>query len=702
MRQKVPVIFQEEAAECGHACLAMILAFHGRDVGLAVLRRRIGSSVRGMSAEGLIAAAGEFGLLGRAARLEPQELDEITLPCILHVGFAHFVVLVKADGEVLTLHDPKVGLLTTSRDQLGQTFTGVAIEFSPCMNFASEDKPKGYPVANKFWAQSPFRRSLASVALLSLVIESLSLATPLFQQWVVDGVIATGDHDLLVSLFSAFLIASLMKCALGLLRDWAVARNAIQCQAQWMTGAVWHLLRLPLPYFDGRPAADIANRVVSTRTVCGLYSTATTSSVADLVLALVTVAALFIYSPVLASIVVFSLLLQISLRVSMLRQSQQPENASVVQEGRESTHLLETIRAIRAIKALNVEEGRRDHWLRLMQASNDSRLRTTYVQSITSGVGATLTSLEYAVVMLLGARAVLKQEFTVGALFAFLMFRGQFSQHAIRLVDSLLKFKLVGPHKARMAEMLETVPEFDDQASKFAPPLLESTVEFRKVSFRYSKDGPWLLRDCSFSITAGERLVIAGPSGGGKSTIIKIILGFLQPTDGEVLIGGKSIRQIGLRECRSMCAAVQQDDFVFAGTVEENITIFDSEVPSQKVASAARLAGVHASVMSLPMGYSTFVGDMGKLLSGGERQRLLLARAFLRDSPILLLDEATSSLDSRAEALVCDSIKKLKKTCLIVAHRDQAIRLGDRVAYLSNGFLKFEERENMQMSEDNL
>jgi ATP-binding cassette subfamily B protein RaxB len=312
-----------------------------------------------------------------------------------------------------------------------------------------------------------------------------------------------------------------------------------------------------------------------------------------------------------------------------------------------------------------------------------------------NALNGVLVTLENAAVLYLGAQLALQGRLSVGMLVAFLAYKGQFVGRAMALVDQALAFKMLGLQTERLADIVLTRPEprlgvdaYRGQAHSQAGEQeggaggLPASIELRNVRFRYAADEPWVLKDLNLLIAAGESVAITGPSGCGKTTLLKIMLGQLKPEEGEVLVGGVPLKQLGLQAYRDMIGVVMQDDRLFAGSVAENIALFDPQIDHARIEVVAQMAAVHSAIVRMPMGYNTLVGDMGSALSGGQRQRVVLARALYKQPQILLLDEATSHLDTETESLVNQAIQQLEMTRIVIAHRPQTIAAMGRVVVL--------------------
>jgi ATP-binding cassette subfamily B protein RaxB len=262
-------------------------------------------------------------------------------------------------------------------------------------------------------------------------------------------------------------------------------------------------------------------------------------------------------------------------------------------------------------------------------------------------------------------------------------YKEQFSARVAGLIDKLMELKMLQLQGERLADIVLTQPE--EEAPSPAPAVEEASIEARNISFRYSDTEPFVLKDCSFRIEPGESVAIVGPSGGGKTTLAKIMLGLLAPTDGHVLVGGIDLQKLGVEAYRRLVGTVMQDDPLFAGSIADNVSFFDANPSQEAIERCTRLAAVHDDIAAMPMGYHTLIGDMGAALSGGQRQRILLARALYKQPRILFLDEATSALDVQRERQVNEAIRGLNLTRVLIAHRPETIASAGRVVVLQGG-----------------
>lgn len=686
------LIRQSEAAECGLACMSMVLAHHGRHIDLASLRSQNSLSLKGATLRNLIEMAGRYGLVSRPLRLELDELGELKLPCILHWELNHFVVLSRVRGKTLTIKDPAAGLRNVSLEEASGKFTGVALELLPGLEF-KEEKPKP-SVSFRQLAGSigGLKRSLLQMLLLSLALQVFALVSPLLTQGIMDHVLVSADTDLLTALIIAFAMFLVLQTSVSLMRTWAGIYLSMQLGLQWNGNVLAHLLRLPVDFFQKRHLGDITSRMGSVGAIQNMITSSAVSVVLDGLMAITTLLVMMKYSPQLMLVSVAALLLYFGVRLATYRMFRQANEEQMVLSARQQTHLLESLRGATSIKLMGHESQRHGEWMNHAVATQNQSVRIAKMNMIYGTVNGLIFGVENIVVLAMGAHLVLGNAFSIGMLVAYLSYKGQFSGRITGLIDTFVGFKLLRLHGERLADIVLTPPE-DDQALPEALPPQDVRIEVRNLSFRYAEGEPWVLRDCSFSIAPGESVAIIGASGGGKTTLVKLLLGLLKPSEGSIHVGGHDLHKLGARNVRAIVGAVMQDDQLFAGSIADNIGFFDPEFDLGRVEQAARLAAVHDDIAAMPMGYHGLIGDMGSSLSGGQKQRIILARALYRQPKLLFLDEATSHLDVGNEQLVNAAIRRLDVTRVIVAHRPETIASADRVLVMEQGRIVQELRQ---------
>lgn len=688
---RVPLQLQSEAAECGLACLHMVRAAHGQTGDLGDLRRRFSVGLKGATLRQLMQVAGQLGLTGRALRLSLEELGQLQLPCVLHWDLNHFVVLTRVSRRNITVLDPAVGERKLPLAEVSRHFTGVALELSPTSEFREQKAPPRVNLSALTGKVSGLWVSLAQILAVALVLELFAIAAPLLQQLVVDDVLTSGDRDLLTVLVLGFGLLLVVQTLIGLARSWMVIVLGQTLSLQWNANVFAHLLRLPVAFFERRHLGDITSRFGA---VGAIQQTLTHSAIEALLDGLMAVAALVmmvLYAPKLAVVTIVAVAAYGLLRWAAYRPFRNAAAERLVLSAQESSHFLETLRAISPLKLFGREDERRARWQNLVVEVQNRDVRTARMSMVFGVANTFLFGLENLLVLWLGARLILGgltgggassgAGLTVGMLFAYLSYKGQFTGRVSALINYAVELKMLNLHAERLADICLEPPEKDDIPLNELSHL-PASLELRGVGFRYSEGEPWVLKDVNFKLEAGESVAVVGPSGAGKTTLLKVALGLLKPTEGEVLYGGIPVRQLGLQNVRRQIGTVMQDDVLLTGSLADNISFFDLQPDMARIEACAQLAQLQADIVRMPMGFHTLVGDLGTGLSGGQKQRLLLARALYKNPKVLALDEATSHLDIGNERAVTAAISKMNLTRLIIAHRPETIAGAQRVVQL--------------------
>ena len=681
---RVPVILQTEAAECGLACLAMVASAHGLRTDLATLRKRFSVSLKGVTLVDMVRMAEALQMNARAVRAELVDLPALQRPCILHWDLNHFVVLVGVRSGSAMIHDPARGLRRIKLEELSRHFTGVVLELTPAPDFTPATERQSVTLRQLLGPVSGLKRSLAQIFVLALVLEFFVLLTPFFMQWVVDGVVVSGDRDLLFTLAVGFALLVLVQAGTAALRSWAVLVLSATLNLQWLGNVFAHLLRLPVAWFEKRHAGDIWSRFSSVQQIQRTLTTSFIEAVLDGLLVVLTLAMMIVYSLTLSAIAIGAVALYGALRWALFRPLRDATEEVLVHEAKQASHFLESLRGVQAIKLFNAQADRHSRFASLVVDAMNAAIATRKLNILFTVLHRLLFGLERVAVIGVGAVLVLDRQLTIGMLFAFFAYKELFAQRVSELIDKGVELKMLRLQGERLADIVLTPPEAD--AASAAPAReLEPSIELRDVSFRYADGEPEVLRGVNLIVQPGESVAIVGASGGGKTTLLKVMLGIHAPSSGEVLVGGLPLPRLGLRAWRDMVGVVMQDEPLFSGSVADNIAFFEPAPDMAWVEQCARVASVHEEIEEMPMGYHTLIGDMGTALSGGQKQRLLLARALYKRPRILLLDEATSSLDIERERIVNQAVKQLALTRVIVAHRPETIASAGRVIALQDG-----------------
>ncbi|NIF73496.1 peptidase domain-containing ABC transporter [Burkholderia sp. Ap-962] len=684
---RLPIVLQTESAECGLACLTMVASYHGHHLDLASLRSRFPISLKGVGLGRVIEIAHQINLGTRALKLDIDKLSRLRLPCLLHWNFNHFVVLKEVSGRHVVVHDPAHGPRKLSIDELSRAFTGVALELWPAPAFTPRAAAPTIRLRALLGRVVGLRRALFQVLVLAMALEIFTLIEPFFLQWVIDEVIVGNDRDLLTVLAIGFGLLLLMQQATTAVRAWALMIFSTTLSVQWRANVFTHLLSLPIRYFERRHLGDIVSRFGAVDTIQQTLTSSFLTAVIDGLMTVVTLVMMFVYSRTLGAVSLTALACYAFWRAIWYVPLHAATEEKIVREAKQQSHFLETVRGVKTIKLFNRQVERRGGWLSLTVEQVNAGLRIQKLLLVYQQLNGLAFGIGEILVLWIGARMVMDGQFTVGMLMAFNAYRGQFNSRVGNLIDKFFELRMLRLQGERLADIVLALPESDVGGGGLQVQAddLAASIEFDSVNFRYAPGEPAVLQDVSLMIAPGESVAIVGPSGCGKTTLVNVLLGVLVPTSGTVRIGGIDSVQLGLANLRHLIGTVLQDDVLFAGSIGENISFFDSDADPHWISECARLAAVHADIVAMPMGYNTLVGDMGTVLSGGQKQRVLLARALYKRPKILVLDEATSHLDLLREQQVNMAIGALPMTRLIVAHRPETIASATRVVTLAGG-----------------
>jgi ATP-binding cassette subfamily B protein RaxB len=485
-------------------------------------------------------------------------------------------------------------------------------------------------------------------------------------------------------LIGGFLMVTLFKEVVTGMRAWVVIYLASTINVQWLSNVFSHLLKLPLQFFERRHLGDIVSRFESISTIQRSLTTSFIEAIIDGAMTVITLAMMMYYSAKLGGLMLVTVIVYALLRTYFYSPMRQTNFEYILADAKQRGHFLETLRGVCSLKLSNRQDDRTTRYLNLLVESTNQSIRMQRFTLAMRAANQTLFGVVSVIVMWIGARDVIDRQFSVGMLFAFLAYKDQFTQRIVSLIDKLVELRMLRLHGDRLADIVLASSEDEGEAVGECDHLVPS-LDVKDLVLKYSDTEAPVLNGVTFSVNPGESVAIVGVSGSGKTSLLKILLGLVPPNAGDVRVGGKTLRSIGLRNYRQVIGVVMQDDQLFAGSIAENICFFDNSPKQEWIEECARLAAIHDDIENMPMGYNTLIGDMGAAISGGQKQRILLARALYRKPKILFLDEATSALDVKGEKLVNAAVARLSLTRIIIAHRPETINSADRVLVLENG-----------------
>lgn len=686
-RSRVRLVRQTEVTECGLASLAMVANFHGLHLDLGTLRRQFAPSARGATLKSLMSIADRLGFSSRAVKLAMEDLPVLHMPSLLHWDMHHFVVLEQVKGGKALIHDPAGRSRWFSFEELSKHFTGVALELLPADDFEPADRRERLRLPQLWRRMTGLKRALGQVLVLSLVLQAFVLASPYYMQIAIDSALPALDHNLLIVLALGFGLLTLINAGASLLRSFVLLSAGTSLSYGVAANLARRLFRLSVSWFEKRHVGDILSRFQSIIPIQLALTQGAVAAVIDGVFAIFIVVVMFFYSVTLTLIALTAFALYALVRIVSFSFQREAQEEAIVSRGREQSMLIESIRGIVTLRLFNRETARHAHWQTRLTDAVNADIRLARIQAWQQTANTLILGLETILSIWLAIGLVMDGGFSVGMVFAYLAYKTQFLTSAISLIDQGISFRMLGLHLERLSDIAMAEQDVSFTQMPPARQVLDGRIELRNVRFRYSASDPVVLRGVNLVVNPGEHVAITGPSGGGKTTLVKIILGLLEPDEGEVLVDGTPLARFGHKNYHDQIAGVLQDDSLFAGSLADNIALFDDETDMDRVLRAASAAAIHDDIMRMPMAYETLVGDMGSTLSGGQKQRVLLARALYREPRLLVMDEGTAHLDASTEAAVNADISAMGITRIIIAHRSETVSAADRVLTTSGGTL---------------
>lgn len=686
-RTAVRLIRQTEVAECGLASLAMVANFHGMDTDLGTLRRRFQPSSRGASLKSLVAMADNMGMTPRPVKLPLDQIANLHLPAILHWNMNHYVVLEQVKRGEALIHDPEGRSRWFPMAEVSKHFTGVALELEPAQNFEIGRRRERLRLTQLWRRITGMKRALVQTLLLSIVMQAFVLASPYYMQIAVDSALPSLDRSLLSVLALGFGLFTIVNAGAAMLRSFVLLAAGTSLGFGISSNVARRLFRLPIAWFEKRHVGDVLSRFQSITPIRQILTEGAVATALDGTLALFTFAVMLFYSPALALVALIAFVAYGVVRIVSFPALRQAQEDAIADAGREQSAMIETLRGIVTLRLFNREAARHSLWQTKLTDATNASVSVARIGAWQTFANTLIMGIETVIAIWLAVGFVIDGGFSVGMVFAYLAYKAQFLQKAGSLIDQAIAFKMLGLHLERLSDIALADQDVSFADGAHGDARLEGRIELKGIRYRYSPTDPLVLDGVNLVIEPGDHIAITGASGGGKSTLIKILLGLVEPEDGEVLVDGVPLARFGHKNFHEQIGAVLQEDSLFAGSLADNIALFDEEADMQRVIDSAIAAALHDDIAAMAMGYDTFVGDMGSSLSGGQKQRLLLARALYRRPRMLVMDEGTSHLDPAREEAVNAAVAKLGITRVIIAHRLETIVSARRIYSCSRGTL---------------
>jgi NHLM bacteriocin system ABC transporter peptidase/ATP-binding protein len=677
-----------EAVECGAASLCIVLAYYGRYVSLEEMRAACGVSRDGSKASSIVKAASQYGLAGKGFKKEIAKLKGLPLPFVVFWNFNHFLVVEGFTNKWVYLNDPGSGPRKVTWEEFDQSFTGVVLTFAK-----SPDFQKGGRKASVLEAVGRrlkgSRISLVYVVLATLALVVPNIAVPVFERVFVDRVLVGGMQDWLHPLLLAIALAALAIAALTYLQQSALRKMEMSLSLSGSAQFFWHLLRLPMEFYAQRDSGDIGQRLGINDTVASLLSGELATNIVGMLLIGFYAALMCRYNVKLTLIGIFIACLNIGALQYVARRRVDANRRLQQDRGKLMGTSMGGLQVIETLKSSGSDDFFA-RWSGFQAKVFNAEQELASTSLALSSIPPLLAAVNAAAIIGIGGASVMDGLLTMGMLLAFQTMMHNFQEPVDRILGLGQRFQELQADVARLDDVLR-YPEDVNIGSEVqletpgAPHRLDGYLELRGVTFGYSRLEKPLIEGFNLSLRPGQKVAIVGGSGSGKSTVAKLVSGLYAPWSGEILYDGRPRRLVPRAVMNQALGMVDQDIFLFEGTIRQNLTIWDETIPERAVVEAARDACIHDDINTRPGGYEYMVQEGGRNFSGGQRQRLEIARALVSNPKLLVLDEATSALDPKTEKIVTDNLRRRGCTCLIVAHRLSTIRDCDEIIVMNFG-----------------
>jgi subfamily B ATP-binding cassette protein HlyB/CyaB len=672
--------------DAGLLCLVMLARFFGLAADPDQLRHQFGSPGARFGEREILRAAKALGLKAGRVASDWARLGSTPLPAIAPMTDGGYVVLARADAEQALIQDPRAPRpAVLPRSAFEPAWTGSLILLTRRVWDASPDRRFGFA-----WfipAIIRYRRFLGEVLVASFFLQIFALLAPIFTQVVIDKVLVHNGLTTLHVLAVGMLALTFFEVVLGGLRAYVLYHTSSRIDVELGARLFRRLLALPLAYFEARRVGDTVARVRELENIRQFLTSSTVTLVVDFLFTGVFLVVMGFYSLLLTAIVLAVLPVYVALSLVATPLFRARLNERFNRGAENYAFLVESVNGIQTVKAMAVEPQMQRRWEEQLAGYVRASLRTVNVGNVAGQLGAFLNKVTLIAILWAGAYLVMRGDLTVGELIAFNMLAARVTGPVLRIVQLWQDFQQAGVSVERLADVLNAPAEPSHRPAQTSLPALAGHVAFDGVTFRYRPDRAEVLRHVSFSVPAGKVIGIVGRSGSGKSTIAKLIQRLYIPESGRVLVDGLDLAQIDPVWLRRQIGVVLQENFLFNRSVRENIALADPGMPLEAVVQAARLAGAHEFILSLPEGYDTVVGEHGCSLSGGQRQRIAIARALVTDPRILIFDEATSALDYESERVIQQNLAQIcaGRTVFVIAHRLSAVQPADQILVIEQG-----------------
>lgn len=698
MLKRFPHYKQVDEMDCGATSLRIIFKHYGKLVSIHKIRKLCQTTKNGVNLLGISEAAEKLGFRTYGVRLSIEQLQEAELPCILHWNQNHFVVLYKIHSGKYYISDPASGLITFEEKEFSKNWfstkelhAGLSLLLSPGPNFYKIDEEE--PELKLEWSKIftyflKYKKLFIQLILGMLLGTLLSLIAPFLTQSVVDIGINTKN----ISFINLILIAQLMlfvgSTAVSFIRSWIMLHITTRVNISILTDLLIKIMKLPMNFFDLKTHGDIMQRMSDQQRIESFLTGSTLNTLFSIVNMVIFGTLLVIYNKTIFLVFFVATALYTLWILSFMKYRRQLDQKRFKIASENQTYMVEMIQSIKDIKINNAQKQKRWGWealqARLFKFKVESLVLSQY-QSIGS---MAINQAKGILITYISAKAVIDGEITLGGMMAIQYIVGMVSNPVESLLGFMQSYQDAKISLERLNEIYETEEEENTNKDYLKQLPDNKTIEIKNLTFRYFGAGnDPIFTKLNLTFPEGKTTAIVGTSGSGKTTIIKLLLRYYNPEEGEILIGGTKIDQIDFGLWRDSCGSVLQENYVYADTIEGNIAVNDEFANKELLNNAIKVANMEDFIADEPFGLATKIGTAGKGISQGQRQRLMIARAVYKNPTYIFLDEATNSLDANNEKQIVEKLDQFfnKRTVIVVAHRLSTVKNADNIIVLEKG-----------------
>jgi len=684
---RTPTVLQMEAVECGAASLGIVLGYHGKVVPLSELREACGVSRDGSNAANVVKAARRYGLKAKGLSTRLADVPKLKPPFVVFWNFNHFLVVEGIRGDRVRLNDPASGRRGVSLDEFDEAFTGVVLHMEPGPEFTRGGRE---PSTLRALAAriSGSGRDLAFCVAAGFLLVAPGLSLPMLTQLFIDQVLIDGRQEWLRPLLLGLAFMAILQFGLRMLQLRYLRELRTKLAIKLSGSFVWHVLRLPVGFFAQRFAGEISSRVSLNQGIADAVSGQLATAIIDAMMVVFYAAVMFAYDAQLTAVGIFFAFGNV-IALRWIARRRVDANMRLRQEvGKVSGVSIAGLQSMETLKASALESSFFARWAGYYAKATAARQELGVANQSIGILPGLLSALTTLVILVLGGMKVMEGDLSIGRLVAFQSLMIIFQRPVATLVGLGGRLQTLQGDVRRVDDVLshDVDPECRERGGDGdSAPRLHGRVELKRVTFGYSRVADPLIREFDLLIEPGQRVALVGGSGSGKSTVAKLVCGLYRPWEGEVLLDGSARDRRPRKVLANSLSLVDQDILFFAGSVRDNLTLWDPTVPQERLDQACRDAEIHEVVLSLPGGYDAELLEGASNLSGGQRQRLEIARALVNRPSILVLDEATSALDADTEYRIDRNLRRRGCSTLVVAHRLSTIRDAEEIIVLRRG-----------------